>query len=189
MINDPLLLTGQDIEAEAFTKKYADIIEDLFRQITFVDTTLGSDMRVELERNIEKFTDYRSYFKFDLIVTDGTGKAQRLSRTLLTKSGGETQTPFYISILASFSQAYRLYLNNDKNSAIRLIIFDEAFSKMDSERIQESIKLLRNFGLQAIVSAPPEKISDITPLVDKTLCVVRNNTMSTVREFADLRQK
>jgi len=189
MINDPLLLTGQDIEAEAFTKKYADVIEDLFRQITFVDTTLGSDMRVELERNIEKFTDYRSYFKFDLIVTDGTGKAQRLSRTLLTKSGGETQTPFYISILASFSQAYRLYLNNDKNSAIRLIIFDEAFSKMDSERIQESIKLLRNFGLQAIVSAPPEKISDITPLVDKTLCVVRNNTMSTVREFADLRQK
>lgn len=189
MINDPLLLTGQDIEAKEFTEKYADVIEDLFRQITFVDTSLGGDMRVELERNIEKFTDYRSYFKFDLLVTDNSGKTQRLSRTLLTKSGGETQTPFYISILASFSQTYRLYLNEDKNTSIRLIIFDEAFSKMDSERIQESIKLLRNFGLQAIVSAPPDKISDITPFVDKTLCVVRDNTMSTVREFADLHKK
>ncbi|MGI6377631.1 MAG: ATP-binding protein [Bacilli bacterium] len=186
MINDPLLLTGQDIEAKDFTEKYEDVIEDLFRQITFVDTSLGSDIRVELERNIEKFTDYRSYLKFDLIVTNNHGKSQRLSRTLLTKSGGETQTPFYISILASFSQAYRLYLKNERNASIRLIIFDEAFSKMDSERIQESIKLLRNFGLQAIVSAPPDKIPDIVPLVDKTLCVVRNNTISTVKEFQDM---
>lgn len=186
MINDPLLLKGMDIDAEEFTSKYHDTIEDLFRQITFVDTTLGGDVRSELEKNIEKFTDYRSYLKFDLIVTDRAGKTQRLSRTLLTKSGGETQTPFYISILASFSQAYRLYLNNEKNSSIRLIIFDEAFSKMDSERISQSIKLLRTFGLQAIVSAPQDKIPDIVPFVDKTLCVIRNNTMSTIREFAEL---
>jgi hypothetical protein len=54
---------------------------------------------------------------------------------------------------------------------------------MDSDRIQESVKLLRGFGLQAILSAPPEKMADIAPLVDRTLCVVRSNTMSTVKDF------
>ena len=183
MINDPLLLMNQDISSKEFYEKYGEIVEDLFRQITFVDESLSYDLRQELERNIAKYTDYRSYLKFDLIVTDtATGNKQHLSRTLLKKSGGETQTPFYISILASFAQAYHIYLNG-KDSSIRLIIFDEAFSKMDAERITQAVKLLRNFGLQAIISAPPEKMGDIVPLVDKTLCVVRNNTISSINEF------
>lgn len=183
MINDPMLLMNQDISSKEFYEKYDTIIEDLFRQITFIDESLSYDLRQELEQNIAKFTDYRSYLKFDLIVTDtATNNVQHLSRTLLKKSGGETQTPFYISILASFAQAYHIYLNG-KDSSIRLIIFDEAFSKMDAERIMQAVKLLRNFGLQAIISAPPEKMGDIVPLVDKTLCVIRNNTISSVNEF------
>jgi len=183
MINDPLLLQGEDISNTLFVDSYGDTIEDLFRQITFIDEDLGKDLRSELERNIAKYTDYRSYLKFDLIVTNSFGQKTHLSRTLLKRSGGETQTPFYISILASFAQLYRMGITS-KNSSIRLIIFDEAFSKMDSERIQESIRLLRSFNLQAIVSAPPEKLADISPLVDKTLCVVRDNTVSSVKDFS-----
>ena len=182
MINDPLLLTGEDISNTLFMDQHGDTIEDLFRQITFVDEDLGKDLRAELERNIAKYTDYRSYLKFDLIVTNAIGHKLHLSKALLKRSGGETQTPFYISILASFSQTYRMELQG-KNSSIRLIIFDEAFSKMDSERIQESIRLLRSFNLQAIISAPPEKLADISPLVDKTLCVVRDNTIASVKDF------
>lgn len=70
---------------------------------------------------------------------------------------------------------------------MRLIIFDEAFSKMDSERIQESIKLLRRFGLQAVLSAPPEKIGDVAPLVDRNLCVIRGEDQAWVKAF-DSRQ-
>ena len=29
--------------------------------------------------------------------------------------------------------------DNERNNTVRLIVFDEAFSKMDSERIQESV--------------------------------------------------
>ena len=121
--------------------------------------------------------------KFDLLVTDTEGKTQHLSKTLLKKSGGETQTPFYISILASFAQLYGMVGPQKNTKSIRLIVFDEAFSKMDSERIQESVKLLRNYGLQAIISAPPEKMSDIVPLVDKTLTTVRQNTKSVVYDY------
>jgi uncharacterized protein YPO0396 len=105
----------------------------------------------------------------------------RLSKTLQKKSGGETQTPFYISVLASFAQLYRI--QDRAYNRIRLIVFDEAFSKMDSERIQESIRLLRKFGFQCILSAPPEKIGDIAPLVDRNLCVIREKTTSIIRAF------
>ena len=128
--------------------------------------------------------------KFDLIVTDLEGRKQHLSKTLLKKSGGETQTPFYISVLASFAQLYRTNdTSNTKNQTIRLIVFDEAFSKMDSERIQESVKLLRNYGLQAILSAPPEKMSDIVPLVDNTICIVRDDQKSYIRNYGNDKHK
>ena len=188
MINDELLISGKDISSDVFYDKYRDTIEDLFRQITFIDTSLDYNLRGELEKNIEKFTDYRSYLKFDLLVKSSSGSRQSLARTLQKKSGGETQTPFYIAVLASFGQAYRTHLKNDRNATIRLIIFDEAFSKMDAERIIESVKLLRTLGLQAIIAAPPEKMPDITPLVDTTHCVIRSNTISTVKAFKDLQQ-
>jgi len=123
------------------------------------------------------------YLSFDLIVTDEEGRRQRLSKTLNKKSGGETQTPFYVSVLASFAQLYRINDRGDTGNTMRLIIFDEAFSKMDSDRIQESVKLLRRFNLQSILSAPPEKIGDIAPLVDRTLCVIREKDNSHVKLF------
>ena len=72
----------------------------------------------------------------------------------------------------------------EAGNAIRLIIFDEAFSKMDRERSRESIKLLRKFNLQAIVSAPSEKVDDISDLVDETLTVLHSKRSSCVRLFA-----
>ena len=100
-----------------------------------------------------------------------------------TKSGGETQTPFYISILASIANEYRIGLEDDASNTPRLILFDEAFNKMDSERIKESIELLKKFGLQAILVAPPEKVSDIAPLVDRNLCVIRRKNNAFVKWF------
>jgi hypothetical protein len=42
---------------------------------------------------------------------------------------------------------------------------------MDSDRIIESVRLLRQMGLQAIVCTPPEKLADIAPQADRTLLV------------------
>ena len=189
MITDPLLMEGYSVNEDAFQEKYKDAIEDLFRQITFSEDS-DLNAKTEIERNIARYTDYRTYLKFDLIVTDGEGRKQHLSKTLLKKSGGETQTPFYISVLASFAQLYRTNdTSNSKNQTVRLIVFDEAFSKMDSERIQESVKLLRNYGLQAILSAPPEKMSDIVPLVDNTICIVRDDQKSYIRNYGNEKHK
>lgn len=177
MITDEMLLGDWGIGQEQFNQKYAEEIKELFNKITTTDLNSSLTSDEEYEKNIKEYTDYRTYLSFDLIVKDKDGNEQRLSKTLLKKSGGETQTPFYISILASFAQVYRIK-NND--NTMRLIIFDEAFSKMDSERIEESIKLLRKIGFQAIFAAPPEKLQDIQALVDSTLLVLNPEQYSIV---------
>ena len=41
----------------------------------------------------------------------------------------------------------------------------------DSDRIIESVRLLRKMHLQAIICTPPDKLPDIMPLADRTLLV------------------
>ena len=184
MITDPMLMDtgGWNLASDQFNRKYQREIDSLFRALIINETEVSAERRAEYERNIRKFTDYKTYLTFDLIVTNEQDEKQRLSRTLLKKSGGETQIPFYISLLASFSQVCRIR-SKGKNNTIRVIILDEAFSKMDGERIQESVALLRRFGLQAIFSAPPEKIPDIAPNVDRNIAVYKAGHVSFTRYF------
>ena len=67
--------------------------------------------------------------------------------------------------------------------AARLLVFDEAFSKMDHQRIQESIRLLDEVGLQVIIAAPTDNIADIAPLVERNLCVTRVRRETQVKAF------
>ena len=173
MIMDPELMEGDvGLFAQPFQDKYGQLIEKLFSQITTADDTqLNARKQSELQENIQRYTDFRTYLKFDLETTDQNGTRQMLSQTLNTKSGGETQTPFYIAVLASFAQLYRVNDTSSFGNTVRLAVFDEAFNKMDSDRIIESVRLLRKMGLQAIICTPPDKVSDIMPIADRTLLV------------------
>lgn len=151
-----------------FTEKYKTVIDNLFEQIISFDS--NSEKSVQ---SVKMFSKYQTYLTFDLITTDSSGRREKLSKSINTKSGGETQTPFYIAVLASFARLYRTNDPKETGNTMRLVIFDEAFNKMDGERIVESVKLLRNFGLQAIICSPPEKASDIAPIADKTQLVYK----------------
>lgn len=183
MIMDPLLMDtgGYNIASESFNQKYQQQIADLFQKLIYNEAEVTAERRAEYEKAIRKFTDYRTYLTFDLIVKNDKGEEQRLSKTFTKKSGGETQIPFYISMLASFSQVCRISMK--KNNTIRVIILDEAFSKMDGERIKECIRLLRRFELQAIFSAPSEKIAEIAPMVDRNIVVFKDTDHSFVKYY------
>lgn len=175
MIMDKDLIEGEGgLFAIPFQQKYGQLIEDLFGRITASDDAQQNMRRQsELQKNIELYSDFRTYLKFDMITTDQNGNRQLLSQTLNTKSGGETQTPFYIAVLASFAQLYRVNDTSSFGNTVRLIIFDEAFNKMDSDRIIESVRLLRKMHLQAIICTPPDKLPDIMPEADRTLLVCK----------------
>lgn len=176
MIMAPELMEGdKGLFAVPFQEKYGPLIDKLFSQITAADDTqLNARKQSELQENIVRYTDFRTYLRFDLETTDQNGAKQLLSQTLNTKSGGETQTPFYIAVLASFAQLYRVNDVTSFGNTVRLVVFDEAFNKMDSDRIIESVHLLRKMGLQAIVCTPPDKVADIMPIADRTLLVDKN---------------
>lgn len=188
MITDNLLLNVGDAE-DQFLIKYKEIMNNLFNMIS--DSTAGKsvDERSQILENISKFTDYRTYLVFDLLVRRGNIETESsLARSFKRQSGGETQTPFYISILASFAQLYRVNQNDD---TVRLVIFDEAFSKMDGIRIKEAVGLLRAFGLQAILSTPSEKLRDLAGVVDLVLVAVHDvkKTRSYLDKYKEVEKK
>ena len=182
IIDEMLLAGGYNLFSEIYNAKYKDEITELFVLITNDNSTLYAQSFEDYERRVQKFTDYKTYLDFDLEVMKPNGETERLSKTIGKKSGGETQTPFYIAVLASFVQLYRVGREITPNT-IRIILFDEAFSKMDSERIIQSIELLRRFNFQVVLSAPPDKVSDIARLVDRNLLVHREGHKTRVFSF------
>lgn len=188
MMMDPLLLSAGDAE-DVFLEKYKELMNQLFSLISDSQDQTTQNKETILA-NIEKFTDYRTYLNFDLLVKRGTDEnaiESSLARTFRSQSGGETQTPFYISILASFAQLYRVGQDSD---TLRLVIFDEAFSKMDGVRIKEAVSLLRSFGLQGVISTPAEKLRDLAKLVDEALVAIHDekHRMSYLDLYEDKRR-
>jgi uncharacterized protein YPO0396 len=97
-----------------------------------------------------------------------TGQKSRLSRIMNQTSGGETQTPFYLTIAASFVQLYRIQ-ERSKRPTIRLVAFDEAFSKMDQSRIGATLELFQHFNLQIITATPLERCEYLAPKICTSL--------------------
>jgi uncharacterized protein YPO0396 len=104
----------------------------------------------------QAFLDYRSYFRYDMEVRDPKRPElppKSLNRHAEKFSGGEKQTPFYISILACYLRAYKRHLpQRYTEPSIGLVPIDEAFSKMSGERITDAIRALRDTDLQGILS-------------------------------------
>ena len=78
MIMAPELMEGDmGLFALPFQDKYGALIEKLFSQITMADDTqLNARKQSELQENIQRYTDFRTYLKFDLETTDQNGTKQ-----------------------------------------------------------------------------------------------------------------
>lgn len=148
----------------------------------------------EARRNMDKYADYRTYLSFDmqqLIRNENEVIKIRLSKMIKKNSGGEGQNPLYVALLASFAQAYRISLSSKTERAptIRLVVLDEAFSKMDGEKVASCIQLIRGLGFQAIISATNDKIQNYVENVDKTFVFANPNKKSiSIQEFERERQ-
>lgn len=187
MIMDPLLLKAGDAE-NLFMEKYKTTMDDLFSLISS-STSASGEQREQILRNVQLFTTYTTFIVFDLLAKRGQGSDApviSLANSFTKQSGGESQTPFYVSILASFAQLCRVNNAADSNT-LRLVLFDEAFSKMDAARIRQSTDMLRKFGLQCILSTPSEKLRDLVSCVDLILVTVHEEKRK--RSYIDVYQE
>ncbi len=156
-------------------KEYEPLLKTLFQLISSEGVDAAD--RQQIESNIQKFKSFQTYLKFDLVEVDAEGKEHPLSRSMGSKSGGERQTPFYIAILASLMKTYRV---NQNANSLRLVVFDEAFDKIDISRIEECILMLKRIGFQSIVVAPTDRAAYIAPLVERTWVVTKPDERTSV---------
>ncbi len=160
---------GLNLWSQAFEQEYKEEMEDLFAKLTAYDD--------RGEKVLAEYTDYRSYLDYDIIVEKRDGTVQRFSKIYGEKSGGETQTPYYVAIAASFAQLYKL------GDTIRIIIFDEAFDKMDDNRISAMMDFLNSQKFQIILATPPAKLEVIGEKVDTILMAMREGSNSIIEEY------
>lgn len=167
--------------------KYGDMMKELISIFIPPDNATAEELE-EAKHNMEKYADYRTYLSFDMqqIIQGQETIKIGLSRMIKKNSGGEGQNPLYVALLASFAQAYRVGLNVRMrvNPTIRLVVLDEAFSKMDAEKVASCIALIRGLGFQAIISATNDKIQNYIENVDKTFVFANPNKKHiSIQEF------
>ncbi len=155
--------------------EYEPLVKTLLQLITAKATNLKEQQ--QLDANIEKYKSFRTYLHFDLVEVGPDGQEYQLSHTMGSKSGGERQTPFYVAILASLMKIY--HINQNANS-LRLVVFDEAFDKIDTSRIDVCINMLQEIGFQFLIAAPDHKSPYIAPLVENTLVVSKPDDKTSV---------
>ena len=164
------------------------MINDLISIFIPPDNATVEEMEAA-KRNMDKYADYRTYLTFDmqqLIHNEEETIKIRLSKMITKNSGGEGQNPLYVALLASFAQAYKIDLRPgiQRNPTIRLVVLDEAFSKMDAEKVASCIKLMRGLGFQAIISATNDKIQNYLETVDKVFVFANPNKKAiSIQEF------
>ena len=128
---------------------------------------------------LSDYVDYRTYLDYDIKVTNRvTGQQAYLSRVSRDSSGGENQAPFYVAICASLLQIYQ-----KSENSIRLVLLDEAFSKMTSDRIRPMMELFRRLQLQVLLISTVEKSTAIQPYCDITYSIVRHGDANAIAPF------
>ena len=126
-------------------------------------------VRAKKRQEMEQYADYRNYLSFSMFeqVTDEQGNVIRenfVDDMAGRDSGGEGQNPKYVALLAGFAMLYMQQTNRD--SKIRLVLLDEAFSKMDKERSEVCLHYARELELQLIVCVPDERLQSLIRNVD-----------------------
>lgn len=130
-------------------------------------------------KSISTYVDYRTYLDYDIIVKNAvTGLEVQLSKVSGDGSGGENQAPFYVAICASLLQIYQ---QND--NCIRLVLLDEAFNNMTSDRIEPMMKMFCDLNLQLVLIATPEKCTSIFPYCDITYSIVKHGSRNAIAAF------
>lgn len=162
-----VFMSNQDYQAvDLFTAQLSDknynLMQDLFAQLTKEDTE---------GEYIRKYTDYRKFMSYDIQITNKRGDISYFSKINKEKSGGETQTPFYVIIAASFDQL--MQQSYGRKSPGCIVMLDEAFNNMDEAHIDSMMQYFSSLNIQPIIVVPTQRAKTIMPYVSTTIALVK----------------
>lgn len=118
-----------------------------------------------------EYENYKTYIEPDVQLIrrvkteDGEKETSRsLEVDNKSNSGGQEQTPYYIILAISL-------LSSFKDDGVKVILLDEAFSKMDAGRVEKVLQFFKENNMQVILSTMRD---DLCSMVDITHIFNRN---------------
>ncbi|MDH5547044.1 MAG: hypothetical protein OEZ43_15740 [Gammaproteobacteria bacterium] len=155
LVKNPTL--GDEVslfEAELSTKS-KKVLDELMRMLLDEDETRAM-------HELQRIADYRNYRRYE-IYKEVEGKEPIPLSEYGTGSGGQLETPAYIIRSAAITSAFRFA---EGNTHLRMVLVDEAFSKMDETRSREVINYLtESLGLQLVFIMPTSKCGPYMDLI------------------------
>ena len=170
---DSKVMNDDDVEGQisfgddAFERKYEREINLLVEK--FIPERSGDEREIAKKRaEMEKYADYRNYLTFNMyeVTVDAGGQEKRIPVDEMAgnDSGGEGQNPKYVALFAGFALLFAHQTHRD--SRIKIVLLDEAFSKMDKTRSSVCLNYARKLGLQVIICVPDERLMTLVKNVD-----------------------
>lgn len=177
-----ILQSSEDYESksllvESLSEKNLILLKTLF------DTLTSEDKSEAQVKRISEYTDYRKYMDYDIKITNKNNESYYFSKVNKEKSGGETQTPFYVIIASSFQQL--LDSSRKNRSSACVVMFDEAFNNMDESRIEAMMEYYNELNIQLLIAVPPQRLVNIVPYVETTLGLIKSNHTVVVHSWKE----
>lgn len=166
-----------DLFGETLNDKNKALMNELF-----IKLSSNADDEKTLSE-IAKYCDYRRFMNYDIEIVNKNGRSL-FSKISREKSGGETQTPFYVIIAASFDQIIRN--SPDRRSHGCLILLDEAFNNMDIGHIEGIMEYFKSLETQLLIACPTERGKTIAKYVDTNVLTIKVNNVIETRPFISL---
>lgn len=142
---------------DGLSPKHAQVRDDLVKLLLDTDQDSAS-------KELLRIADYRNYRVYEIWNDSDSGGRIALS-TWGTGSGGQLETPAYIVRAAVVTNRLKLF---DKGAALRMLVSDESFSRMDEGRARAVLKYLRDgLGIQVISAMPTRGAGGLRPEFDR----------------------
>ncbi|WP_096085665.1 ATP-binding protein [Agaribacterium haliotis] len=155
IIKSPSLGDGNNLFEVNLDKRATEVRDKLLSML------LDKDEQSALNE-LKRISDYRNYRRYEIFKEPLNKQPIPLS-TYGTGSGGQLETPAYIIRSAAITSAFRF---NEGRSHCRMVLVDEAFSKMDETRSREVINYLtESLGLQLVFIMPSSKSGPFMDLI------------------------
>ncbi|NIB43725.1 hypothetical protein HBA55_29235 [Pseudomaricurvus alkylphenolicus] len=173
VIDNPSLGDGDTLFEMKLSSKHQDV------RTRLMNLLLDEDEAKAL-RELTRIADYRNYRRYE-IYKKPEGKPPIALSQYGTGSGGQLETPAYIIRSAAITSAFRF---NEGKTHLRMVLVDEAFSKMDEHRSKEVINYLtESLGLQLMFIMPSSKCGPFMDLISNQFVFSKVPTQHPVGEL------
>ena len=160
--------SGSLFENESLSKKARGVLDS-------IKSLLLSDNDEKSRRDLERLSDYRNYYRYDILKKPEAKEPIPLS-TYGTGSGGQLETPFYVIMAAAFQAALRF---QEGSCHMKTVLIDESFSKLDEKRSRRILEYLsQKLGLQVLFIMPTLKSGPFKAVCTNQIVVQKVDDLS-----------